>query len=506
MGGSKCVVCGYTFKGDEKKDASFRMICPYCGTIRQEFNGHDDFIRTNMITDGYEYLSKSMIKEASEKFNDYVAKYDDTNSEITLGLALLECRLSNCLNYNKDDLITVVHQKSLANVIENEKFLDVIKNNNPKIYNNVLDLYKIEKENDSKSNQVIILALNLAKMDELETLISNYSSVLKVDILDINAEAYIYPNISGAKALVVYVDNKDLLSNEYFLSIYYRFKALKKNIVIVYESKDIKILDMFSQDTCICYTDSKLNDKISKGIFKTKNEDNVDDGIIISQTEIKSICSKELVVPTNIVSIASRAAYQSDVLRVTVASTGNFSILERAFSESSIETFIVESKNCKLTIDKDAFRDCRALKTITFSNSDVTMKNSCFRNCISLRKIDLSMISNLEIPEHAFDGGALLDEVKLPKDIKRISKYAFRDTNIEEVELNLATIVDEKAFEGCKKLNKVIINPSPNLNLVITNSMFNLGCKIIFIGKESKKAFKMLKKSSSKIYQIELEK
>ena len=501
MGVSKCVVCGYTYKGDEKTDLSGRFICPYCGTIKPEFNGREDFKRASIIASGYEYLSKSMIKEASMKFNDYVAKFGSDDPQVVLGEALLECRISNCLNYKNDDLITVVHQKSLLGLLDNDSFNVVIKEKNPKIYNNVRNLIDKESSINSLSNQVIILTLEDDKATILEDLISNYSSVIKVNILDTNIESIIYKNLFDSKALVIYVENRSMLRNEYFLSIYYRFKALKKNIVFVYNN--IKLQEMYSDDISIDYNDNLLKDKLSNGILKKENKNNSDD-FTISGTSITSIKGSDIVIPSNIVKIDSRSAYQSEVSRVVLTTTGSFKVSERAFDSSSIEAFLVESNKCELTIDKDAFRDARALKTLSFMNKDINLGTGAFRNCISLREVNFSLMNELSIPDHLFDGCQVLEDVLLPFNILKIGKYAFRDTLVKFTVINTDTVVDVDAFKDANNLE--IIKVLKGKNEVIKSFNIPNKCKVVFEGKELKKAYKAFKKDLGKEFSIELTK
>ena len=498
----KCIVCAYTFKGNEKKDSMGDFICPYCGTIKEATPKGDSFKREALMNKGYSYLAESKIKDADKCFTEYYASYGDEDNQYRLGRALLDCRLSNCFDKKNNRLITVVHQESLKDVLHNPSFLEVIEKENPIIYKNVMDLYEKENPENKKENSVIVLSKDLGMLDRLEGYISEYSNVCRIDYLDMDIESKIYPNIKNSKALVVYVDESKMITNEYFLSIYYRFKAFDKNVIFVHNGA--KIGEMYQDDTIINAEDSDIKEKISLGIYSHHKQNKDEDlGYIMESTEVKSIVGKNIALPTNAQSISSRAAFQSEVSKLIISSTGEFEIKERAFAESAIESLNIESKNLSLTIGKDAFSNCKALKNIVFSCNKLNLENNAFRDCISLSTINLSMFQNMIIPDHCFDGCRSLSHVEFNQDIKEISKYAFRNTNILEITISTKTKVDPQAFSGCSSLSKVIVYGNDVSNLVIEDTTFTEGTTIKFIGKNAKKCFKDTKKAFKKLYKIE---
>lgn len=497
----KCLVCAYTFKGDEKKTKEGNLICPYCGTIKQAFNGSEDFERKKLIIDGYGYLRESMMDKASKSFTDYSAQYGSDDEELILGQALLECSLSNCKGSEIGNLITVVHEESLKDIVKRDAFINVIKYKNPTIYQNVLDLASKEKEENNKKNAVILLSSDLGKLDLYEGMLLDYSNVCRVDFQSDDIESLIYPNIKDSKALVVYVDKASLLKNEYFLSIYYRMKANRKNVVLIHDG--IKIEKMYQKDVEINTSDANLKEKLLQGINRAYGEDiHLQDlGYVMESTEVKAITGANISLPTNAQSIESRAAYKSEVVRLIVSSTGEFTIKERAFAESSLEALDIQSKNCNLKIEKDAFSDCRALKSIVFSNDKLTLGNNAFRNCTSLRSIDLSKFNKLVIPDHCFDGCKSLYQVEV-KDVAKIANYAFRGTAIEELSITTGTIIENQSFSDCKLLKHIKVYESNQMNLSIDTDTFEEGALIEFIGKEAKKSFKATKKKTKKTYKL----
>ena len=501
MAKEKCLVCAYTFKGNEDTTKEGNLICPYCGTIKQSFQSSEDFARKNLIIEGYNYLRESKMPEASKSFTDYIAQYGSDDEELVLGQALLECSLSNCKGSELGKLITVVHENSLKDIIKRESFTNVIRLKNPTIYQNVLDLVDKEKEDNIKTNAVILLSSNLGKLDLYEGMLEDYLNVCRVDFQGEDIESLIYPNIKDSKALVVYVDKASLLKNEYFLSIYYRMKAHKKNVVLIHDG--IKIEKMYASDVEINSSDPSLKEKLLQGINRAHGEDinSKDLGYIMESTEVKAITGNIIALPTNAQSILSRAAYKSGISKLIVSSTGEFQIKERAFAESSIEALDIQSKNCYLKIEKDAFSDCHALKSIVFSNDKIILGNSAFRNCTSLRSINLSKFNRLIIPDHCFDGCKSLYQVEL-MDVSKISKYAFRGTAIEEITITTATSLDSQCFSDCEALNHVKVYENNTENLDIDIDSFNEGTLIEFIGKGTKKTFKATKKKTKKTYKL----
>lgn len=133
------------------------------------------------------------------------------------------------------------------------------------------------------------------------------------------------------------------------------------------------------------------------------------------------------------------------------------------------------------SVDKGAFKNNTNIKKVKLGKNIKNIEADAFRGCKNLTSVSLP--SNLQtIEKNSFNGCSSLKSVKLPKTVKKIGKAAFKDcTSMKNVTIgdnpkakkgglsldgkqvrygaSTVTInIGEKAFENCKKLNKVIIN------------------------------------------------
>ena len=132
-------------------------------------------------------------------------------------------------------------------------------------------------------------------------------------------------------------------------------------------------------------------------------------------------------------------------------------------------------------VDKGAFKNNTNIKKVKLGKNIKNIEADAFRGCKNLTSVSLP--SNLQtVEKNSFNGCSSLKSVKLPKTVKKIGKAAFKDcTSMKNVTIgdnpkakkgglsldgkqvrygaSTVTInIGEKAFENCKKLNKVIIN------------------------------------------------
>lgn len=102
-------------------------------------------------------------------------------------------------------------------------------------------------------------------------------------------------------------------------------------------------------------------------------------------------------------------------------------------------------------------------------------------NMVSLISLDLSRITNDEIPEGAFEGKNLLTEIILPRGIKKIGYSAFEGCSLIDTPEIPETVeeIGACAFEGCKMLS---VNKLPNNLEKIDYNTFS-GCRMLSISK-----------------------
>lgn len=133
------------------------------------------------------------------------------------------------------------------------------------------------------------------------------------------------------------------------------------------------------------------------------------------------------------------------------------------------------------SVDKGAFKNNTNIKKVKLGKNIKNIEAGAFRGCKNLTSVSLP--SNLQtVEKNSFNGCSSLKSIKLPKTVKKIGKAAFKDcTSMKNVSIggnpkakkgglvldgkqvcygaSTVTInIGEKAFENCKKLNKVIIN------------------------------------------------
>ncbi len=102
-------------------------------------------------------------------------------------------------------------------------------------------------------------------------------------------------------------------------------------------------------------------------------------------------------------------------------------------------------------------------------------------NMVSLISIDLSRITNDEIPDGAFEGKNLLTEIILPRGLKKIGNSAFKGCHLIDLQEIPETVkeIGSYAFQNCNMLS---ITKLPN-DLEQINSLTFSGCSMLSITK-----------------------
>lgn len=105
-------------------------------------------------------------------------------------------------------------------------------------------------------------------------------------------------------------------------------------------------------------------------------------------------------------------------------------------------------------IERDAFRNCARLESISFGKKLEVLKDSVFPGCQSLTYVDMSACEITHIPERLFYGCSSLTEMLLPDCIERIDDRGFCGCeNLEGITFKEGlTTIGCYAFSGCKKL------------------------------------------------------
>lgn len=110
-------------------------------------------------------------------------------------------------------------------------------------------------------------------------------------------------------------------------------------------------------------------------------------------------------------------------------------------------------------IAKNAFKDCRSIKSVTIPNSVSEIDECAFHSCKHLERIIFSK-SNIKIASYAFAVCENLLSVDLPEGLTTISDGMFANCkNLVSVQLpdSIDTIC-KQAFFGCEKLKNINIS------------------------------------------------
>jgi len=144
-------------------------------------------------------------------------------------------------------------------------------------------------------------------------------------------------------------------------------------------------------------------------------------------------------------------------------------------------------------ISRNAFYGLNNVQTVTLSSDITAIDSSAFENCSSLKEIKIPLNSGVGISDYAFKNCSSLKSLNVPSGVRAIGRGAFEGcTGLESVTLpfigaqkgsgsarnafsyifngnvpsNLKTVtitdeinVPESAFEGCKYIENIYINP-----------------------------------------------
>ena len=161
-----------------------------------------------------------------------------------------------------------------------------------------------------------------------------------------------------------------------------------------------------------------------------------------------------------------------------VTSIGNY-----AFFGSGIETLTIPDNIT--SIGREAFRECKSLKSITLPQNITRLEDYTFYECSTLTKINLpDGITSIE--QSAFAGCSSLDNLALPSNLKTIGDSAFSGCEkLKTITLNVGlTGIGKSAFSGCTSLVSITL---PKTIVGIGSSAFDKCTNlttIIFAGTE----------------------
>lgn len=143
---------------------------------------------------------------------------------------------------------------------------------------------------------------------------------------------------------------------------------------------------------------------------------------------------------------------------------GNSKCLTIPHDIVSVDSYVFENKNFSVAvldglteIGEAAFKNCRNLKTVIFSETLINIGANAFYDCYNLKQAILPD-SVLEIQNSAFEYCLGLKKIKFPLKLKNIPEHVvFGCEELEEIEIHdEVEEIGSDAFAGCVDLKRVI--------------------------------------------------
>lgn len=121
---------------------------------------------------------------------------------------------------------------------------------------------------------------------------------------------------------------------------------------------------------------------------------------------------------------------------------------------------IIEKIKCQIvSIEKEAFKDCRNIKSVKISDFVFEIGYEAFSGCTNLICVHLPIHINI-IPFYLFRGCYNLKEVNIPKNVLTIETGAFENCNLlSNIDFPESLVkIEENAFRECRCLRDIILN------------------------------------------------
>ena len=173
-----------------------------------------------------------------------------------------------------------------------------------------------------------------------------------------------------------------------------------------------------------------------------------------------------ITIPSSITSIGPEAFYGTRLQYITFAPNSQLtSIGYQAFYQCSwLEEFIMPqtvttlqryNNNTSTDYETNTFRNCSSLKKIIFSDK---LESIPYSTCYGTSKLtELTLPKNLKyIEQYAFRNNTSLVKIDIPQSVVSIGNYAFYNTNVDSICIPLKTTsLGKYAFQDCKQLKYV---------------------------------------------------
>lgn len=160
---------------------------------------------------------------------------------------------------------------------------------------------------------------------------------------------------------------------------------------------------------------------------------------------------EDVTLPDSVTAIGSDAFMYCTALTGITLHEGIESVGSRAFGNSGITEITIP---VSLTSCTEGFKDCRALRKVTFSDGTVEIPGGCLSGASGLEEVCMPDTVTT-INREAFSGCSDLEEIDLHEGITAILNDAFYSSGLTEVTLPASLTKCEAAFKNCERLKKV---------------------------------------------------
>ena len=177
----------------------------------------------------------------------------------------------------------------------------------------------------------------------------------------------------------------------------------------------------------------------------------------------------------NNTTLPEKAFYRSTNVTHVILPGNLTEIGESLFELSKLEAVKIGSDVEK--IGQAAFRSCSTLSTITFDKRIclMTIDGNAFRGCKSLKSVEIP--STVErIGQAAFSGCTSLCSLSIPASVETIEQETFYGcTSLRAMEIPASVeVIGQSAFKGCKSLTEVVFEKCSKLQVIEGGAYLNI--------------------------------
>lgn len=145
------------------------------------------------------------------------------------------------------------------------------------------------------------------------------------------------------------------------------------------------------------------------------------------------------------------------ILDLKGATLENNTIPESFFSDNNMLEEVTVPDNL-VTIDANAFKNCKALKKVVMNEGLTTIYSDAFKNCVNLKEVNLPQ-SLVTLGNECFYMAGL-DSITLGSSLKTIGRYVFSESELVYVDFKCNNVQSfgYQIFKDCEKLDSITLH------------------------------------------------